>query len=229
MRTIQAAAVLAAALAMGIPAAAESLPEVLGKMDQASSTFQSMSASLRWVTHTKVLNEDSEQTGNIWIKRVKRGGLRMRVDISKPDRVFYAFSERKFETYYPNMQTVQEYDLGKYGHLVNQFLLLGFGTPARELTKTYSVRLVSVERVAGQAAARLELIPKSSQAREHLSKAELWISLATGQPVQQKFLQPTGDYKTATYLDVKTEPLPDDVVKLNLPKGVKIKRESPQK
>jgi outer membrane lipoprotein-sorting protein len=227
MRTIQAAALLAAAVAMGAPAPAESLDELLARMDQAAATFQSMSAHLRWVTHTKVLNEDSEQTGDIWIKRVKKGGLRMRVDIRKPDPLCYAFSERKFEIYYPNMQTVQEYDLGKYSHLVNQFLLLGFGMPGRELVKTYTVKTLGPEKISGQAATRLELIPKSTQAREHLSKAELWISQASGQPVQQKFVEPTGNYKIATYLDTKMEPLSDDAVKLKLPKGVK--KEYPQK
>ena len=45
--------------------------------------------------------------------------------------------------------------------------------------------------------------------------------------MQQKFVEPTGNYKIATYLDTKMEPLSDDAVKLRLPKGVK--KEYPQK
>ena len=56
----------------------------------------------------------------------------------------------------------------------------------------------------------------------------LWISDATGYPVQQKFFQSGGDYHFVTYSDLKINPdLPDSALKLKLPKGVK--REFPQK
>ncbi len=124
-------------------------------------------------------------------------------------------------------RTVQVYDLGKYRDLVDQFLLLGFGTSTLELRKNYSVRFIGDDKVAGERTARLELTPKSNAAREHLSKVELWISDA-GYPLQQKFYRPSGDNTLTIYSELKINSnLTEDSLKLRLPSGVK--REYPQK
>jgi len=96
------------------------------------------------------------------------------------------------------------------------------------LLKGHVLRVVGEEMVAGHKTARLELIPKSQKVLQHLTKAELWISLADGHTVQQKFYEASGDYRVATYSDVKwNENLPDSAVSLKLPQNVK--REFPQR
>ncbi|MEN6603067.1 MAG: hypothetical protein ABFD86_11690, partial [Bryobacteraceae bacterium] len=56
---------------------------------------------------------------------------------------------------------------------------------------------------------------------------DLWISAANGQPVQQKFLEPSGDYNLIAYSNVQLDVNISDQA-FNLPtKGVK--REYPQK
>ncbi len=201
---------------------------VLAKMDEAAMEFRSMTGKIRKVTHTAVINDDSVESGRIHLKRQGRRGIRLLVDISEPDPKSYALQARKAEIYYPKIQTVQEYDLGKQGQLLDQFLLLGFGAPTRELMDSYTLRVTGEEMVAGQKTARIELIPKSQKVRQHLSKAELWISLENGQTVQQKFYEPSGDYRLATYTGVKWNPdLPDSALGLQLPRNVK--REYPQR
>jgi len=72
------------------------------------------------------------------------------------------------------------------------------------------------------------LSPTTAGRREKLQKLELWIDDSGAYPVQQKFIQPSGDYYLFTYTDVKVNPpLKDEGFKLKLPKGVK--REYPQK
>jgi outer membrane lipoprotein-sorting protein len=123
---------------------------------------------------------------------------------------------------------VQEYDLGKYRGLVEQFMLLGFGNSSKELQGGYAVRMLGAKSVAGQPTEHLELIPKSKDVLQHLTKVELWVSDSSGYPVQQQFFFPGGDYRTVTYTNVKVNPdLPDSALKLQLPRGVK--RETPQK
>jgi outer membrane lipoprotein-sorting protein len=69
---------------------------------------------------------------------------------------------------------------------------------------------------------RIELIPKAREVLQQFPKIELWISEATGYPVQQKLYQTGGDYMLITYSDVVINPnLPDSAFKLNVPKGVK--------
>jgi outer membrane lipoprotein-sorting protein len=138
-----------------------------------------------------------------------------------------SFQGQKAEIYYPKIKTVQVYDLGKYRQLVDQFLLLGFGSSGKELRKSYSLRVVGEDKVSGELTTRLELLPKSKSARKHLGKVELWIS-TSGYPLQQKFYQPSGDYVLITYSDLKINPdFPEDALKLKLPGDVK--REYPQK
>ena len=117
---------------------------------------------------------------------------------------------------------MEEYDLGKHKSLVEQFLLLGFGGTGKELQKNYAVKYLGEETVDGQKASRIELIPKSAQVKESYNKLELWISSPGGYPVKQKLFQPSGNYSSVTYSDVKWNPeLAPDQLALKLPPQVK--------
>jgi outer membrane lipoprotein-sorting protein len=110
---------------------------------------------------------------------------------------------------------------------VDQFLLVGFGS-GRDLKSSYAVKYAGEETIAGQRAHKLELIPEAASIKDKLRRVDLWISDSDAHPVQQRFLQPSGDYYLVTYSGVKVNPaLTEDALKLNLPKGVK--REYPQK
>jgi outer membrane lipoprotein-sorting protein len=204
------------------------LETTLARIDKAAAEFRGMSADVRRVYHTAVINDDTVDSGTMNLKRIKARDYRMRVDLTEPDPRSLAFDGRKAELYFPKIKTVQEYDLGKHRGMVDQFLLLGFGSTAKELQAAYVLRLVGPQTVAGQSATLLELVPKSKDMLRHLSKVELWVSEATGYPVQQRFMLPGGDYQMVTYTNVKINPpLPDSAIKLQLPRGVK--RETPQK
>lgn len=222
-----AVAFLGAVAAFAAPANA-SLQSTLAKMDEAAAGFKSMSANLRQIQHTAVINDDIVDAGVINLKRVKARDYRMRIDFTTPDIRTIAFDGRKAEIYYPKIKTVQEYDLGKHRGLVDQFLLLGFGSTSKELESAYNIKLIGSRDLGGQATTLLELTPKSKDVLQHLTKVEMWLSDSTGFPAQQRFMLPGGDYRMATYTDLKVNPnLPDTAVKLQLPRGVK--RETPQK
>lgn len=92
----------------------------------------------------------------------------------------------------------------------------------------YSVKYIGDETAGGQKAHKLELTPSATARPDKLQKLELWVSADGAYPVQQKFLQQSGDYYLITYTDIKLNPaLGDDDLKLKLPKGVK--REFPGK
>jgi outer membrane lipoprotein-sorting protein len=216
------------AAAAPVWAAAASVQDVLSRMDQSAAGFTSMSANLRSQTHTKVIDDTTEESGTIVLRKTGPKNMQVLVHFTKPDPRSVAFSGKKAEMFYPELNTVQEYNLSGHGSMVEQFMLLGFGATGRELAASYDVKLAGEEAVAGQKAAKLELTPKSAATREKLTKVELWIAEAGGYPVRQKFLRPSGDYTTFTYSEVKVNPpLSADALKLKLPKGVK--RETPQK
>lgn len=198
-----------------------SLQDVVKRLDQASAKFQSAASKITRTDHTAVLNEDSTQSGIVYMRKNGKG-LQARMDITVPDKKSFAFQGREVQIYYPNMKEVDIYDTGKNGEQLEQFLMLGFGTPGSELEKSYSVRMIGSETVNGEKAVHLELLPKSGEARKMVKQIDLWIG-DRNYPVQEKILQPSGDYSLITYSDVQLNPpdLTEQNVQLKLPSGVK--------
>ncbi len=216
------------ALGWGAPAADSPVAATLARMDDAAAKFKGLEADMREISHTAVINEDSVAAGTIALKRPKPNDIRVLFDFKPPNPKQVMIAGIKVAIYYPGINTVQEYNLDKSRTLVEQFMLLGFGSNSRDLESAYSVRLGGPETVAGQKATRLELIPKSPDVLAHLKRVDLWISDDLGIAVQQKLYETGGDYLLATYTNIKLRSnLPDSAVKLKLPKSVK--REYPQK
>jgi len=208
--------------------AAESLQAVQARMDKAAAEFTSLKSRVKKVSYTAIIKDTTTETGEFIIKKMKGGDVRVRMEVEKPDVRSIALSRKKYEVFLPKINTVQEYDLSQYGKLIDQFLLLGFGTPVAELQKSYTMRVTGAESIDGKAATKVELTPKADSIKAHLKLIEVWIPPNDGNPVQQKFTQPSGDYILTTYFDVKVNPLLKDAdVQLTLPKNVK--REKPQK
>lgn len=213
-------------IAFGLSAQAATADDVLAKLDAAAPKFSGMTADLTRVTFTKVLDEKAVESGQIALKKQGRE-MQVLINLTKPDEKVVGFRGRKAEIYYPKLKTVQEWDLGKHGNLIDQFLLVGFGS-GRDLKSAYAVKYIGEEAVEGQKAQKLELTPLAPDIKEKLRKVELWMSESGTYPIQQRFIEPSGNYYLATYSNVKLNPaLSDDALKLKLPKGVK--REYPQK
>lgn len=203
-----------------VSAYAASLNETLARMDQAAAKFTSLSADVRKVSHTGVIDEDTVDMGTVLMKRPKPRDIRMLLEIKPPDPKQLLIDGKRVQIFYPNSLLVQEYDMSKYKSLLDQFLLLGFGSNSKELESNYTITLGGSEVIAGEKTTRLELIPKSQEMLAHLKRVDLWVSDDTGMPLQQKFYQPGNDYQVATYTNIKINPnLPE--LKLDLPKGVK--------
>jgi outer membrane lipoprotein-sorting protein len=220
---------LVCALALpALAAPAQDLGSALALLDRSSAGFRGMVAQVSKVSYTHVIQDNSEESGRITLFRAGPRDLRMLVEFERPEVRAVAFANRKVQVFYPKIATVQEYDLGKQGALVDQFLLLGFGTSGRELLKTYDIGYGGGATTGGVKTQRLELVPKSEEARRHVRRSEMWISESEGIPVQLKVHQPSKDYVLITYTSVQLNPpLAADAVKLKLPKGVK--KEYPQK
>ncbi len=219
-------AILTLLCATGVAAA--TADAVLARMDEAASTFKGMTAKITKISYTDIIKESTEESGIITLRSPKQRQVAALIEFDKPAEKSIAFRDKKAQIFMPKINTVQEYDLGKYNDLLTQGLLIGFATPAKDLRKNYDIRLLGEETVAGKKTSRLELIPTQKTIMQHLNRIELWIGDADGLPVQQKLFQPSGDYTQIVYSDVKLEPgLTDKRVTLKLPSDVK--REFPQK
>jgi outer membrane lipoprotein-sorting protein len=207
-------------LAGSVGAHAQTAASVLARMDKAAAAFRAMTGKLRKAEYTAILNDTTVENGEIYLLRSGRK-LLMRTEILDPEPRSIGFDDSRVQVYYPKIKTVQIYDLGRQRSLVDQFLVLGFGSSGAELTRNYTVKLLGEEVVDGQRASRLELAPKSAQVAEQIRGVELWIPLEAGHPIQQKFLQPGGDYYLVTYSEVKINPnVPESGFRLRLPPDV---------
>lgn len=215
-----------ATVVTGVVCHAATADDVLQRLDQASSRFSGMSADVNRTTYTRVLDEKAVETGTMNLRKSGKD-VKVLISLEKPDEKYVSFSGRKAEIYFPKLKTVQEWDLGKHGNLIDQFLLVGFGS-GKELRSAYSIKYAGEETVAGQKTHHLELTPTAANVKDKLRQVDLWISDSDSHPVQQKFIQPSGDYYLVTYSNIRLNPaFNDEALKLKLPKGVK--REYPQK
>ena len=208
-------------LAPVLPAAG--LDAVLANMDKASSGFQSMQAGVRWVKYTALVDDETAEEGVIVVRRAKNKGVDLLIEFQKPYPYYLAIQGTKVEIYRPKIAEVQEYDLSKKREMLDQALLLGFGTAGKFLSENYNVKLIGEEQAAGHDTVKLELVPKSPEMLKNIPRIEMWISKAGWQPVQQKMWQPAkGDYRLYTYTNIKQNPtLQDKAFQLKIPKGVK--------
>jgi outer membrane lipoprotein-sorting protein len=201
----------------------QSNADILSRLDRAAHSFSAATANIRVTTHTAIIDEDDTQIGTVAVKRYSPTEMHFLITFSGPDAQALAFRGQTLQIYYPKLNTVREYDIGKYKDLAQKLILLGFGMTGRELNANYHITNFGNEQVQDQDSVRLQLTPKASEVLKQLSKVDLWLSLKNHCPVQQKFYLPGGDYRLVTYSDVEIKPhLPESA--LDLPKAAKHER-----
>ncbi len=192
------------------PANAPQLDEILAGMDKSAADFSSMVATLEYTKVTVIVNDRSTQTGKIFFEKAagqtsaqSKNRTRVLIAFTSPAEKYVLFAGDKVSFYQPKIAEVDEYQLAQRQDVVEQFLLLGFGTPGAELRNAYQVSLRGAESVGGQQAFLLDLTPKSPKVAAQLQRIQLWISPQNWEPIQQKFYEPGGDYVIARYSDLK--------------------------
>lgn len=205
-----------AAVALIALAAAQdaNLEHVLTQMDTAAKDFHSLQATFVWDQFTKVVQDTDTSKGHVYFLR-EGGGIEMSADIAEPSPKTVLFSGGEVQMLEPKIDRVTTYKTGKNRAEVESFLVLGFGGRGHDLLKSYDVKYIGKETIDGVETAQLELIPKSEKARGQFSQILLWIDGKTGVSVQQKLLQPSGDYRLAKYSKILiNQKLPDGVFRL---------------
>ena len=177
------------------------LAKVLASMDRAADAFSSMAGHLDYTKVTLIVDDHSTESGDIFFEKSK-GRTRVMIAFRQPAEKYVLFADEKVSLYLPKIAQVQEYQLSSRQDLMEQFLLLGFGTGGEEIQEAYRISYLGEEMLDGQQAFRLELAPKSAKVAAQLDRIELWISPQSWQPLQQKFFEPGGDYLIARYTDV---------------------------
>ncbi len=193
---------------------AQNLESVLNSMDQAAANFHNAQCDFVWDQYQKVVDDHDYQKGTMYFRR-QGDDVDMAADITAPDKKYVLFSKGVVSYYQPSIDQVTEYNAGKNKADFESFLALGFGGRGHDLSKSYDVNYAGMEQVAGVNTAKLVLTPKSQRVRSLFQTITLWIDPARGVSVQQRFDEPSGDYRVTKYSNIEiNHKMSGDVFKL---------------
>jgi outer membrane lipoprotein-sorting protein len=214
---IAAAALVSTARASNAPQNTWTLDSILKQLDSQAASFHSLTADLERTKVTVVVDDKSTESGQISV----RSDDKMRIEVTQPDARTILRDGDNFYIYNPKIHRVEEYNLGKRKSVVDQFLLLGFGTSGSSLKDSYAVTLQDEETLDNHKVVRLELLPKTDEVRKQLSKILLWLDESTWLPAQQQFFETgSGDYFIIRYRNIKRNVrISDDEFKPRWPHG----------
>jgi outer membrane lipoprotein-sorting protein len=193
------------------------LENVLKQMDVQAANFRSLTADLERTKVTVVVNDKSTESGRILV----RYDDKMRIELTQPDPRTILRNGDNFYIYNPKIRRVEEYNLGKKKSVVDQFLLLGFGTSGNSLKQSYLITLQGEEALDGRKVLLLELVPKADEVRQQLSRIQLWLDESSWLPVQQQFFETgSGDYFIIRYKNMaRNVRISDNEFKPRWPRG----------
>jgi outer membrane lipoprotein-sorting protein len=194
------------------------LDNVLKKMDATAASFQTAQADFVWDQYQRVVDETDTQKGTVYYRRTGKE-IEMMADIKQPDKKFVLYKDGKLQIYQPKIEQVMSYPAGANRNELESYLVLGFGGSGQDLKNAFDVSYDGEENIDGVATAKLQLTPKSEKVRNNFSKIFLWIDVARGISIQQKFMQGQGDYRLAKYSGFKVNAkISNDVFQLKTTK-----------
>jgi outer membrane lipoprotein-sorting protein len=179
------------------------LSQILSRMNEAAKRLKTLSADLEYTKVTVLVNDKSREEGRLFFRQGKPPEIR--IEMQQPESKVILFKKNKAEIYLPKINQLQEYSLEQKSGLVEEFLLLGFGSETGELSlkKSYRLEFLKEEDLDGDTTAVLELTPRKESVAAQLTKIQMWVSEESWLPAQQQFFEPGGDYLIARYRAVK--------------------------
>jgi outer membrane lipoprotein-sorting protein len=191
-------------------------------MDDAAGRVRTVSANLAYTTVTVLVNDRTTQNGMLYYRKGHKPEVLIRFSGAQAKDIL--FKKGRAEIYYPNINQIQEYDLERHQNLLQQFLLLGFGTESAQLETSYSLRYLGKKKLGTQTTYLLELTPLNKDVAAQLKKVDLWVSSEDWLPVQQQFFEAGGDYLIARYSNMKVNhAMSPSMFRIKAPRAERVK------
>jgi outer membrane lipoprotein-sorting protein len=194
-----------------------SLAQVLQQMDRQAQSFRTLTARVERTKVTVLVNDRSTEVGQMYLRRDNR----LRIDLTAPDERTVLLTGDQLYLYTPRIRQVEQYSLARHRGLVEQFLLLGFGTRARQLERAYLITLLGEQPLDDHRTVVLDLVPRDNRVRQQVAHIQLWLDESSWLPLQQKIFEAgTQDYSVIRYSAlVRNVPLSDSLFKPHWPRG----------
>jgi outer membrane lipoprotein-sorting protein len=203
---------------------AESVDQVLRRMDQAAQNFKSLAANVRQTDYHDLFQEKTVEDGEFRMMKRSKNGVVLLAKFKGQDERKVRISDNRLEIYHPKANSEDIYDTRKLTKSMDSFLLVGFGVSSKELLDAYQITIGGTEVLDGVNTTRLDLAPKSAEKQNLFKMIQLWIPQDKGNPIQERVLlgKESKDYHLLQFSDLKINPaIPASEFELNLPAGVK--------
>lgn len=193
--------------------ASPQLTFVLKQMDTASAKFQRATADFQWDYYEKIVHDTSTQKGTIYFQR-EGGTTAMGAVLTDPSattrsKVVKVISYEKgtLQMFDPGVDQITVLHEGANQAEIEGFLTLGFGGSGSDLAKAWNINDLGPDTISDQGQAikveKLDLVGKDPDSRKNFSHITIWVDPARAVSLKQIFYTPSGNYRTATYTNIK--------------------------
>jgi outer membrane lipoprotein-sorting protein len=206
---------------------AAGLAKVLSQLDAAAARFQSAQAEFAWDQYTSVVQSHDVQKGTIAFRRgLKATAMiaHIRTDNDQPSPKDVLFKDGAVQLYQPLIKQETILQTGANQQQFESYSTLGFGSSGKDLAASWNVSYLGQEKVDSVDTAKLDLVPRHPTPNAMFTHITIWMDTAHSTSLRQQFFEPSGDYRTATYTNIRLNNAPDNIFEIKIPKGTNIIR-----
>jgi outer membrane lipoprotein-sorting protein len=178
------------------------LDEVLRQMDAASLKFQSAEANIRRDNYERVVKETTTQTGTIYFKKQGTSTV-MGTRLATPSVKIVDFRNGILRVFDPVSNHLTLINATKNKAQFESFLTIGFGGSGTDLNKAWKISDLGDETIDGVQTVKLDLVPRDPAVLANCTHMTIWVDPTRGIELKQSLYEPSGDYQTAVYTNIK--------------------------
>lgn len=174
--------------------------QVLAKLDEKAAVFTSLDASIAREQVSYGVKHPTA-TGKIYMKASKSGPMAL-LDITAPkaETMKALIRDGYAKAYFPTSNSYQNRKVDN--NQIVQFLLIGFGSPSKNWSSSYSAAVAGREMIDKVNAVVLQLTSISSVTAT-FPKVTLWLDPQSWTPVRARLGKSSMDYTDFNYSNVK--------------------------
>lgn len=196
------------------------LQKVLSQMDAAAAKFQSAQADFSADSYTAVVQSHDVQKGTIAFRRAGAATemiMHVKTDEGQPSLKDVLYKNGELAYYQP---AVKQENIFKGGSNYERYLTLGFGGSGKDLSANWNISYQGTETIDGVQAAKLDLTPKTPS--DQFTHITVWIDPKRGVSLKQQVFQESGDWRMATYSNIKLNEVPQNAFALQIAPGTQV-------
>jgi outer membrane lipoprotein-sorting protein len=206
-----------------LPAQSKRDPElqrIYKQMDEREKTFRNFTAKISQKRYTVVLQEfEKPELGEFYYERDKNG-VQVRLEFTSPGKTVLTIKDNVATLYKPAINQAQIKNLGKDQDIA-EYLAIGLSQSPEKLEKTFDILYKGVETVDGTSCDVLVFKPKLPKVAAYIASIYVWYRKSDGVPVQNKRVEPNGDFYLINFTDEKMNvKIPRSKFDPKLPNGV---------